>query len=170
MIKECKPTERVETEEETAALFSALQQVTIHSQENKSFTLYNFLLFNSFLLVAWATLFTQDRTWIDATACTLLCLVGVLAGFAWEPLGRDYANASDGFRAHLVQCEDFLPPRWPRWSKGRQLQLDEKSTSSWWPFSGTRVRSRDLLVYTPRVLEGLYAALTFLSWVKPYWV
>ena len=170
MIEEGKPAERVETGEETAALYSALQQLAIHSQENKSFTLYNFLLFNSFLLVAWATLFTQDRTWIDATACTLLCLVGVLAGFAWEPLGRDYADASDLFQAHLVRSEDFLPARWPRSSKLRKEQLDKKAESSWSPFSGTRVRSRDLLVYTPRVLEGLYAALILLSWVKPYWV
>ena len=46
MTEEGKPAERVETGEETAALYSALQQLAIHSQENKSFTLYNFLLFN----------------------------------------------------------------------------------------------------------------------------
>lgn len=155
-----------ETPESIATLYSALQQLTIHSQENKSFTLYNFLLFNSFLLVAWATVFSQERSSVDAVASTFLCIVGILATFVWEPLGRDYAGASDLFRTELVKAEDFLPTLWPRVSTLREKQLDDKKKRSWWPYSETRAGLRDLLINTPRALALLYAALIILSWAK----
>ena len=150
--------------EAIATLYTALQQLTIHGQENKSSTLYNFLLVNSFLLVAWATLFSQTSVWLDGAACTLLCLIGVLACLAWEPLGRDYADASDLFRSKLVEFEQFLPPAWPRAFEAREQQIDKKKEGTWRPFSTNRVRSRHLLVYTPRVLVVGYTLFLVLSW------
>ena len=161
MIETTSP-EPHESVEATATLYSALQALTIHSQENKTFTLYNLLLFNSVLLMGWATVFSQQRHWADTVASCLLCAVGIAAAFAWSGLLADYASASNLFRHHLAAAEEFLPVRWPRPIAGRDAQIEGRDKEA----QSSGVGDRDLLTWAPRMLGILYAALLLLSLAK----
>lgn len=146
----------------TATLFSTLQALTIHSQENKSFALYNFLLFNSFLLMGWMTIFSQLKCWTDAAISILICLVGFMAAGVWKQLLIDYARASDSFRDYLEKNEKFLPLRWqgPHADRMKQIvkrdeQARKKNTGNW-----------DLLTWVPNMFRFLYISFIVLSLIK----
>jgi len=162
MTEANSPGQLEESVEATAMLYSALQALTIHSQENKTFTLYNFLLFNSLLLMGWATVFSQQRHWTDAVASCLLCAVGIGAAVAWRQLMADYARPSDLFRRHLAMAEKFLPARWPRPIAGRDMQIEGRDKEA----GKSGVGDRDLLTWAPRMLAILYVALLLLSLAK----
>jgi hypothetical protein len=154
--------------ETVAALYTSASQMVIHSQENKNFTLYNFLMFNSFLLVGWATLFSSIHIWLDGIACTLICLIGLLASIAWESLGRNYVQAADSIRGLVSMSEDSLPLEWPKFCQVRNNQITCRKTGTWIPFKTDRVGSGHLLIYTPRVLAVGYCLFIGLSWLAVY--
>lgn len=155
-----------ETPESIATLFTARQAVTIHSQENKSFALYNFLLFNSFLLMGWATLFSQERTPADVITLTFFCALGILVALVWRGLLRDYSKSSDLFRSYLVQAERYLPPRWQGPHAGRDELIHERDKVSSQHGLGKGAGSRDLLGVLPIAFVAIYVVLAAMTWLK----
>jgi hypothetical protein len=151
-----------ESLEAIAALYSAIQALTIHSQENKTTTLGNFLLFNSFLLVSWATMFSQLTQWTDAFASWLICGVGIMVAAAWRGLMKDYASASDLFRQHLERTEQFLPVHWQGPIADRKNQIEKRNAEA----QKAGVGDRDLMTWVPSLFAAMYVALLLLSLAK----
>jgi len=156
-----KAREQIQEESESiATLFSAFQAVTIHSQENKSFALNNFLLFNSFLLMGWATLFSQEEMWMDLVASTLLCIVGILIAKVWRGLLKDYSNSSDNFRRYIEKFEKYLPLRWHGPHAGRKEQIDKRDEKVGQQGLGKEIGSRDLMAFIPYAFIAIYLVPT----------
>ena len=142
-----------------ATLYPALVQLAAHGQENKSITLYNFSMFNTILVLAWATVFVNTDAVLEAVVSTAICILGAVSCFAWNRIGADYADASDLFGRQAEALEALLPPDVPKPLTERRGQLNAK-----WQ-KRTAVGSRTLLTWIPAGMGLLYALFAVASWV-----
>ena len=137
-------------------LYPALVNLVIHGQENKLQTLNLYLLFNSIIIVAWATLFSATPLILTVKiACTLFCSLGILLAIIWMPLGWDYANASDHF-SKSAECLENNLPECIRTLQERAKQKEQKLP----------IGSRMLLFLVPIFFLLAYVVLLVLVWVR----
>ena len=137
-------------------LYTALVQLTIHGQENKLQTLNLYLVFNSIIILAWATLFSSDSLILTAKlASTFFCILGILLALVWMVLGWDYANASDLFSEFAERIESKFPECM------RPLQCRAKQKEKKVP-----IGSRTLLILIPIFFLLMYIFLLVLVWAR----
>ncbi len=69
-------------------LYGALVQMVIHAEGISWNRLYNFLMGNSILVLAWATIYASTQhSWLTGVVLSAICVLGGLSGIAWAELG-----------------------------------------------------------------------------------
>jgi hypothetical protein len=70
-------------------LHAALIQMVIHAESISWNRFYNFLMGNSILVLAWATIYgSQDRSILSSIVLSAICVFGASSGVAWAELGK----------------------------------------------------------------------------------
>ena len=143
--------------------YDLLLKLTIHGQENKWNTLSVFLIFQSILLLGWATFFAAK---IATPVRFALSGIAILSGFAWRFIGTDYAKASWLYSQMAEALESFFPDWMPTPLKELAEQIkekDEKWKRWWFP---TVPGARFLTTAVPVGFVILHAFLVFALWTK----
>lgn len=69
--------------------YSALVQFTTHAENTSWNRFYNFLMGNSILVLAWATIYVSDSEGLASNIVLLaICILGLMSGPAWATLGK----------------------------------------------------------------------------------
>src|SRR5207244_552336 len=94
--------------------YPALIQLVVHAESISWNRLYNFLMGNSILVLAWATIYASNQDSVPTRlVLSAICVLGGLSGIAWADLGKRT-------RKHLDQHFD-------------QAREIEKSPTAWEP-------------------------------------
>jgi hypothetical protein len=70
-------------------LYSALVQMVNNAESISWNRFYNFLMGNSILVLAWATIYaSQDRSTLTSIVLSAICVFGAGSGIVWAALGK----------------------------------------------------------------------------------
>ena len=147
-------------------LYGALIQMVIHAEGISWSRLYNFLMGNSILVLAWATVYASNqRTTVTGVVLSTICLLGGFSGIAWAELGaRTRKHVEQHFEQALA-----IEERPGVWEEG----IDRKM----WPFTaaqGVRNSARSystnqfLLKGMPLGFTVLYGVMLVATWFGRY--
>ena len=147
------------SETKESDVYKSLLHLMVHA-ENTSWNRFNiFLVFNSILLLASATLIAGDQFLMRGVVLTLFCIIGAAGGILWAALGYRGRKFHDNYLSTLRKFEEQ-----------HMVQLFDKAllpgavTSTVRDgFSWSNLGSSfALLICFPLVFSGLYV---FLLWV-----
>ena len=142
-------------------VYSALVQLVIHAESITWDRFNNFLMGNSILVLAWATIFvsTTDSR-MTTFVLSAICILGVLSGPAWAALGARGRKYHDNY-VKLASNIEIDPTCWPiELDKNRPSEktkeIRDASPSRW-------SSSRFLLQAGPWCFTALYIVLLVAS-------
>ena len=140
--------------------YASLTQLVIHTESISWNRFSNFLLYNSFLILAWATIFVSSKssTCEGRIILLLICLIGGLSGIAWADLGK---RGRRYLRRYFETASSI---------EKTPFYLDQKITDEFLPFQITEkakcYSSSDFLVSKgPYFLSFLYLLLIIASFL-----
>ena len=142
-------------------IYQAFVQLVAHSESISWNRFNNFLIVNSVLVLAWATVFVSDRASSvpGKIVMIFICVFGVLTGISWAGLGRrgrwyvnEYKKRVERIEAETDQAE------W--WENGipadlRPFQVDKGK--------GSYDTSSFLVGVGPYVFSAMYVVLFVVS-------
>jgi hypothetical protein len=144
-------------------LYAALVQMVNNAESISWNRFYNFLMGNSILVLAWATIYaSQDRSTLTSIVLSAICLFGASSGIVWAALGKRSREYVETYFKQAIDLEQDLKT----W--------DEAGISnSWKPFSATQtIRQKAssfstsvfVLTWMPLAFSALYLLLFVASW------
>lgn len=81
-----------------------------HAEANSWTRFYNFLVFNTILILAWSTIYSQtDRQAYSTFVLALFCIVGASSGFTWYALGKRGREFASFFLEKAAEFETSRP-------------------------------------------------------------
>lgn len=91
-------------------LYPSLVQMIIHAETISWNRYYNFLMFNTILILAWATIYIQHpRPYLAQVVLATMCVIGGVSGVTWAALGYrgrkflyEYINLAVKFEKDLT--------------------------------------------------------------------
>lgn len=112
-------------------------------------------MFNSILVVAWATVFCQKELplW-GTTSLKVFCIVGMLTGVTWMGLGYRGREYGTYFLSQAARFEDSLPEYCRVCNKGLETRNE-----FWFPWAGSYLH----LIGWPFLFIALHVVLLALS-------
>jgi hypothetical protein len=126
-------------------IYSALVQMVTNAESITWNRFYNFLMGNSILVLAWATLFvSQANRPLEGYVMLAICIFGGASGPFWAWLGERGRNFLNAYVDQAIIIED----KWPE--SFNELKIFTKSK-----------HMRDNL---PRKMAGSYYLLKFIPW------
>lgn len=146
-------------------LYAAQIQMIIHAENVSWNRLYNFLMGNSILVLAWATIYASSQcSVLTRFVLSAICLLGGVSGIAWIELG---ARSRDILKKHMNQTlaiedgeniwegkvEDSLKP-----IKAAKAIVDDPK----WKCYG---KSMFLLKAMPCAFTALYVVMGAATWL-----
>ncbi len=85
-------------------IYSGLLSLVIHAEAVRWNRFNNFLMVNSILLLAWATIYTyKDISLMRSIVLMLISFIGLFSGLIWSGLGIRGST----FHYEYVTCMDF---------------------------------------------------------------
>jgi hypothetical protein len=144
-------------------LWVGLIQLAIHAESISWTRFYNFLMGNSILILAWATLYvSQQHRVITSVVMFAICLLGGATGLAWSALGtrtRKYINLHFD-QALLIEKDsatwaDGIP------NESKPFIEADKIRSGNFRFSSNPF----LLKWVPLAFTTLYIIMAVASWL-----
>ncbi len=138
--------------------YGSIVQLVIHA-ENISWNRFNnFLLADSVLVIAWATIYSSEQ---DSCASrviqSLICLLGFLFGIAWASLAwrsRDYVDMYFNLGRRVENGKDIS-----------EIKLFQRPPCSQ-PCNFKLISSRFLITAVPILFAVLYLVMIFVTWLK----
>jgi hypothetical protein len=135
--------------------------MVIHAETISWNRFYNFLMGNSVLVLAWATIYaSQDRSVISSIVLSAICLVGGFSGIVWAQLGRRSRKYVEAYFCQAIDVEKNA-----KWGEGVSdtckpftRTKDIRDEASWF---GT---STFVLKWIPLLFTALYLLLIIASW------
>ena len=150
--------DRSETSATTNTLYEVASSHWVHGEQMRWTILYNFLVGNTILLVAWATLFVgllQNRDSLGLKIVLIAsCALGALGGIVWALLESRANGFAERFFNLGVDLEKYLPK--PGDSAGPFGAMALHRTKGF-------VKTYVVLVVVPVVFAVLYVALLVIS-------
>lgn len=145
-------------------LYDALIQLLGDAESISWNRLYNFLMGNSILVLAWATIYaSMDRSIMTVLVLSAICILGGVTGIAWSILG---ARSRRYHRLHLKQAIElegsstFWPATMPATLKPYTTLADSEKPASFF------TRSAGILVWVPLAMTVLYLLLMIASLIQ----
>jgi len=145
-------------------LYAALVQLVIHAESISWNRFYNFLMANSILVLAWATIYaSQDRFVLTSFVLSVICAVGGGSGIVWARLGT---RSREYVQKHIEQAVEL---------EKDQKTWEEETAETWKPFTAAKAisdkaewytTSRAVLKWGPVVFAVFYVILLFASWLR----
>ena len=142
-------------------LYPSVIQLIIHAETISWNRFYNFLMFNTILILAWATVYSQEiRPAWGSAVLAIMCVLGGVSGLAWAGLGvrgRKFLNEYLLLAEHIeadAQC----------WSQDVQKYKPITLTRQWistFPFGCAG--SRFLLTGGSLAFTAFYGFLLYVS-------
>jgi len=147
-------------------MYATLTQLVIHAESISWNRLYNFLVCNSILLLAWATICASKPNPAGKVAMLVLCFVGAISGIVWAELGRRGREYLDHYGNHAKKLEETINASEPGLPKG--LVKGSNPEEKVWPFEfsvkgPSYGKSRYILTWGPCVFMFLYAVLIVIT-------
>lgn len=139
-------------------------RLVIHSESISWQRFHNFLVINSILILAWATLFKDDATpsKIAKLVMTGIPFIGMLTTLAWAGLGDRGRKYLDAYKEKAKRIEqDCDKQKW--WEDGIEI-TDRPFQIHIQPVSGTS--SNFLLGKGPYFFTFLYVGLVIATWLR----
>jgi hypothetical protein len=146
-------------------LYAALIQMVNNAEAISWNRFYNFLMGNSILVLAWATIYAaQERSILTSVVLSAICLLGAGSGMAWAALGKRSREYVEAYFKQALELEKD-PKTWN----------EAGIADSWKPFTGTQsIRQKAgwfstsafVLTWTPRVFSLFYLLLLVASWSR----
>jgi len=142
-------------------LYPSLVQMIIHAENITWNRFYNFLMFNTILVLSWATLWTAASSSQSRLVVLIaICILGSISGIFWAALGyrgraflSEYMNIAKELEADpAVWAEDLEKYR----QVTKALTLRDSLCYSW---AGSRV----LLIGGPLTFTVLYVVMLVVS-------
>lgn len=99
----------MDTEIDKSSVYSATTSLAIYSEQARWARLNNYLVVNSILLVAWATIFENEITAHRAYVLIVLCLPGIILGILWAVLGHRSSQYLDAMHEVAEKLELSVP-------------------------------------------------------------
>lgn len=89
-------------------------QLVMHSEATTWNRFYNFLMGNSILILAWATIFASKNNSVAAKCVMLaICILGAISGIAWAALGyrgREFVKKNLNIGANMEKDVKIILP------------------------------------------------------------
>lgn len=141
-------------------LYASLVQMIIHAENITWNRFYNFLVFNTILVLSWATVWIANSPQSRTVVLVAICILGGLSGIFWGALGyrgrtflNEYMKMAAEFEADLA----VWPNNIERYRHAtRALALRDSLSYSW---AGSRV----LLISGPLSFTVLYVVMLVVS-------
>jgi len=146
-------------------LWTGLIQLIIHTESISWSRLYNFLMGNSILVLAWATIYSSaDRGVWTRLVMSAICVLGGFSGPAWAALGsrtRYYVNLhvrqAESLEGDPSSWEEAIPDELRPFRQGATIRGGRFKYSSN-PF---------LLQAVPLSFTALYVLMLVATWTCP---
>ena len=91
------------------SLYSAATNLAIYSEQSRWARLNSYLVVNSILLVAWATVFASQSGDHRSSVLAVLCLPGIALGILWAFLGERSSQYLDILHSSIEKFEKSIP-------------------------------------------------------------
>lgn len=141
-------------------LHSSLVQLVIHAEATSWNRFYNFLMFNSILILAWSTIYVATLKPGAAAILATMAALGAVSGIAMAALGRRGRMFLDEYVDLAVKIEADNKC-WPAdLAQYKPLTLTKDRIAKF-PFGWAG--SRYLLTWGPLALTGFYVLLFHVS-------
>jgi hypothetical protein len=143
-------------------VYAALVELVIHSESISWNRFYNFLMGNSILVLAWATIFANCNCKGSVVNVVLvaICVLGGLSGVAWAALGwrgRTFLHEYLALADRMEGDNTCWPPGLQKYKPfGLTLEVGDTGVQPW-------ARSRPILVVGPLLFTFLYVVLLVAS-------
>ena len=144
-------------------LYPSLVQMIIHAESVTWNRFYNFLMFNTILVLSWSTIWVsncspQGKTVVLAT----ICIVGGVSGVFWSALGyrgRKFLSEYMGMAEKL----EADPATWEKEIHGCKLatRTTVLRDSLCYPWSGSKM----ILIYGPLAFTVIYVVMLVVSFL-----
>jgi hypothetical protein len=136
--------------------YSSIVQLVIHA-ENISWNRFNnFLLTDSVLVIAWATIYSSGQNYCASRAIQyLICLLGVFFSISWAMLAwrsRDYVDMYFNLGRRLENGADIS-----------KIKLFQRPSCAQ-PYNLKLISSRFLTTATPIFFAVLYLVMIVVTW------
>lgn len=156
-------------------LYSAQIQLIIHAETTSWNRLYNFLMGNTILVLAWATIYASShRSLVADLVLSAICIMGGVSGIAWSQLGVRSRRILNKYmkQASAIECDSAA---WEHGVKSASkpitptlsfnAEASEKGVTCNWKRYGT---SSYLLKCTPCAFTAFYVALLLATWLDAF--
>ena len=147
-----------ETSPGISTLYEVASHHWVHGEQMRWTILYNFLVGNTILLVAWATLFVgllQNRGSLGLKVVLIVsCALGILGGVAWALLESRANGFAERFFNLGVDLEKHMPK--PSDLVGPFVAMAQHRAKG-------MIKTHVVLVVVPVVFAALYVALLVIS-------
>jgi hypothetical protein len=98
-------------------VYAVLTNRVVHAEQVRWTRLYNLVVVNTFLVLAWCAVFTSGcRGILRIGVLLLLSLPGLVFSLLWIPLGRRSSDYLNDFHKLAESIEREFPPGLPRHS------------------------------------------------------
>ncbi|MFZ2640706.1 MAG: hypothetical protein WA117_06935 [Verrucomicrobiia bacterium] len=170
--QECQATERYaqlkfngENNMITAKdIYLALNQTIIHAETISWNRFYNFLMFNTILVLAWATIYAQmNRPPMARTVMAVMCALGFFSGLFWWGLGLRGRDFLQHYR-NLARQMERNPACWP--TSLNEYKIDDSTESVLAKFKRSPCAlcgSRTILTWGSLAVAAFYVFLLYAS-------
>ena len=91
------------------SLYTAATSLAIYSEQSRWSRLNSYLVVNSILLVAWATVFASQSGNNRSCVLAVLCLPGIILGIIWAFLGERSSQYLDILHSSIEKFEKSIP-------------------------------------------------------------
>ena len=141
-------------------VYASLIQLIIHAETISWTRFYNFLVFNTILIVAWTTIYVKDPPpSLAGIVMVIMCAVGILSGMFWACLG---VRGRKFLEEYIRLIKDFEDERaWPSLLNKYKLGTLTDKWGKNFPYGWAR--SNYLLIGGPLVFTAFYAFLFYVS-------
>jgi hypothetical protein len=153
-------------------LYESLLQLIMHAEKTASDRLNMYLLANSFLVVAWATIFHESTSGGGAVVEITITVLGLVGGIVWSDVGRrtriymehHFAQALEIEKTEKLWEQELLALK-PKitWSGEAIPALPLTSAEAIRVGANKLTRMSSLVITTPLAFSVLYLVLASVS-------
>jgi hypothetical protein len=145
--------------------YDAIVTFAVAAEQSRWERFASYLLVNSILLLAWATIYVTCTSMLTVIVLIILCIPGIVLGFVWSFLGKRTSDYVDKMHDEGLNLENSIPQLYSKpFAAIEQIREDVRNKMKKHKMAFTS--SKTIVTWVPVIFSFIYIGLAVCSIIK----